>query len=239
MTSKECGNFIAECRKENELTQKDLAAKINVSDKAVSRWETGKGYPDVTSLVSLSEYFGVSVNELLSGKRLSVENIKETADENLISVFEQVQKKKEKQTAQTVLYTIVFLVILSPVLSIIFKEFFATIYKEVKTENVISAIIPTVIALILLVLGCFIRKGNLSILHSYHYKNVTDLKGYAKEMSNGISLMSILIFLYGFLSSFAHIKIVSIISAVVLFAGIIVLVVYLFKVQTKYNGSIF
>ena len=41
MTSKECGNFIAELRKENELTQKDLAAKINVSDKAVSRWETG------------------------------------------------------------------------------------------------------------------------------------------------------------------------------------------------------
>ena len=97
MTSKECGNFIAELRKENELTQKDLAAKINVSDKAVSRWETGKGYPDVTSLVSLSEYFGVSVNELLAGKRLSIENIKETADENLMFVFEQVQKKKKKQ----------------------------------------------------------------------------------------------------------------------------------------------
>ena len=166
MTSKECGNFIAELRKENELTQKDLAAKINVSDKAVSRWETGKGYPDVTSLVSLSEYFGVSVNELLAGKRLSIENIKETADENLIFVFEQVQKKKKKQIAQIALYTVVLLVVLSPVLSIIFKEFFATIYKEVKTENVISAIIPTVIALILLVVGCFIRKGNLSILHS-------------------------------------------------------------------------
>ncbi|MBQ7005598.1 MAG: helix-turn-helix domain-containing protein [Clostridia bacterium] len=239
MTSKECGNFIAELRKENKLTQKELAAKINVSDKAVSRWETGKGYPDVTSLVSLSEYFGVSVNELLAGKRLSIENIKETADENLISVFEQVQKNKRKQIAQTALYTVVFLVILSPALSIIFKEFFATIYKEVKTENVISAIIPTVIALILLVVGCFIRKGNLSILHSYHYKNVADLKGYAKEMGNGIIFMSMPIFLYGFFSLFVHIKTVSIISAVVLFSGIIGCVVYLFKVQTKYNGSLF
>lgn len=170
MTSKECGYFISELRKEKKLTQKELAEKINVSDKAVSRWETGKGYPDVISLVSLSEYFDVSVNELLAGKRLTVENIKETADENLISVFEQVQKNKKKQIAQTALYTVVFLVILSPVLSIIFIEFFATIYKEVKTENVISAIIPTVIALTLLLVGCFIRKGNLSILHSYHYK---------------------------------------------------------------------
>ena len=51
MTSKECGGFISELRKEKKLTQKELAEKINVSDKAVSRWETGKGYPDVTSLV--------------------------------------------------------------------------------------------------------------------------------------------------------------------------------------------
>ena len=239
MTSKECGNFISELRKEKKLTQKELAEKINVSDKAVSRWETGKGYPDVTSLVSLSEYFDVSVNELLAGKRLTVENIKETADKNLISVFEQVQKNKKKQITQTVLHTVVFLVILSPVLSIIFKEFFATIYKEIKTENVISAIIPTVIALILLVVGCSIRKGNLAILHSYHYKNVTDLKGYAKEMSNGIIFMSIPIFLDGFLTLFAHIKIISIVSSVLLFAGIILCVIYLFKVQTKHNGGLF
>ena len=239
MTSKECGNFISELRKEKKLTQKELAEKIIVSDKAVSRWETGKGYPDVTSLVSLSEYFGVSVYELLAGKRLSIENIKETADENLIFVFEQVQKKKKKQIAQITFYTVVLLVVLSPVLSIIFKEFFATINKEVKTENVISAIIPTVIALILLVVGCFIRKGNLSILHSYHYKNVTDLKGYAKEMGNGIIFMSTPIFLDGFLTFFAHIKIISIISSVLLFAGIIICVIYLFKVQTKYNGSLF
>ena len=239
MTSKECGGFISELRKEKKLTQKELAEKINVSDKAVSRWETGKGYPDVTSLVSLSEYFDVSVNELLAGKRLTVEDIKETADENLISVFEQVQKNKKKQIVQITLYTVVLLVVLSPVLSIVFKEFFVTIYKEVKTENVISAIIPTVIALILLVVGCFIRKGNLSILHSYHYKNVTDLKGYAKEMGNGIIFMSIPIFLDGFLTLFAHIKIISIVSSVLLFAGIIICIIHIFKVQTKYNGSLF
>ena len=102
MTSKECGNFISELRKEKKLTQKELAEKINVTDKAVSRWETGKGYPDVTSLVSLSDYFGVSANELLAGKRLAVEDIKETADENLISVIEQVQKNKKQQNHEKV-----------------------------------------------------------------------------------------------------------------------------------------
>lgn len=198
MTSKECGAFIAMLRKENELTQKELAEKINVSDKAVSRWETSKSYPDVTSLMSLSEYFEISVNELLAGKRLSVENIKETADKNIISVFEEAQKNKKKQIFQTALYTVM-----------------------------------------LLVIGCFIRKGNLSILHSYHYKNVADLKGYAKEMGNGIIFMSIPIFLDGFLTLFAHIKNISIISSVLLFAGIIICIIYIFKVQTKYNGSLF
>ena len=71
MTSKECGNFISELRKEKELTQKELAEKINVSDKAISRWETGKGYLDVTSLVSLSDYFDVAkFREEISGKRI-------------------------------------------------------------------------------------------------------------------------------------------------------------------------
>ena len=92
MTQKECGEFIALLRKESNLTQKQLAEKINVTDKAVSRWETGKGYPDVTSLVALSEFFSISVNELLSGKRISDDSVKEAADENIISVIKESRK---------------------------------------------------------------------------------------------------------------------------------------------------
>lgn len=96
MTQKECGEFIALLRKESNLTQKQLAEKINVTDKAVSRWETGKGYPDVTSLVALSEFFSISVNELLSGKRISDDSVKEAADENIISVIKESRKVKFK-----------------------------------------------------------------------------------------------------------------------------------------------
>ena len=163
MTSKECGNFIAELRKENELTQKDLAAKINVSDKAVSRWETGKGYPDVTSLVSLSEYFDVSVNELLAGKRLTVENIRETADENLISVFEQVQKNKKQQHLQVAVYTSVLIVVLLPVLIIIGKELFVSMTTQIQAENIIYAVVSTVVGIVLLIVGFLMRKGNVCI----------------------------------------------------------------------------
>ena len=239
MTSKECGNFIAELRKENELTQKDLAAKINVSDKAVSRWETGKGYPDVTSLVSLSEYFDVSVNELLAGKRLTFENIKETADENLISVFEQVQKNKKQQNLQVAVYTSVLIVVLLPVLIIIGKELFVSMSTQIQAENIISAVVSTVVGIVLLIVGFLIRKGNVSILHSYHYKNVTDIDAYSKEMGSAVMFMSIPACINGFLTLFAHIKIVSVISAVLLFTGMIICVIHIFKVQTKHNGSLF
>ena len=239
MTSKECGNFIAELRKENELTQKDLAAKINVSDKAVSRWETGKGYPDVTSLVSLSEYFDVSVNELLAGKRLTVENIRETADENLISVFEQVQKNKKQQNLQVAVYTSVLIVVLLPALIMIGKELFVSMATQIQAENIISAVVSTVVGIVLLIVGFLMRKGNVSILHSYHYKNVTDIDAYSKEMGSAVMFMSIPACINGFITLFAHIKIVSVISVVLLITGMIICVIHIFKVQTKYNGSLF
>ena len=221
MTSKECGNFISELRKEKKLTQKELAEKINVSDKAVSRWETGKGYPDVTSLVSLSEYFDVSVNELLAGKRLTVENIRETADENLISVFEQVQKNKKQQNLQVTVYTSVLIIVLLPVLIIIGKELFVSMATQIQAENIISAVVSTVVGIVLLIVGFLIRKGNVSILHSYHYKNVTDIDAYSKEMGSAVMFMSIPACINGFMTLFAHIKIVSVISAVLFFTGMI------------------
>lgn len=239
MTSKECGKFIAELRKEKELTQKELAEIINVSDKAVSRWETGKGYPDVTSLVSLSEYFGVSVNELLAGKRLTVDNIKETADENLIFVFEQVQKNKKQQNLQVAVYTTVLIVVLLPILIIIGKELFVSMATQIQAENILSAVISTIVGIVLLIVGVLIRKGNVTILHSYHYKNVADIDAYSKEIGSSIMFMCFPIFLNGLITLFSHIKIVSIIGSVLFFIGIIICTIHIFKIQVKYNGGIF
>ncbi len=111
MTSKECGEFISLLRKENNLTQKQLAEKINVTDKAVSRWETGKGYPDVTSLIALSEFFNISVNELLAGKRISDESAKEVADKNIIFVIKESRKTKFKSLITAVVTYILMCII--------------------------------------------------------------------------------------------------------------------------------
>ena len=64
------GAFILQLRQEQGLTQKQLAEKLGITDKAISRWETGKGYPDIEMLVSIGEMFSVSVNELLCGERI-------------------------------------------------------------------------------------------------------------------------------------------------------------------------
>ena len=80
MNYDDIGKFIANLRKEKNLTQKDLALKIGVTDKAVSKWERGKGCPDVSILDELSSVLGVSILEILKGKRIDEKTINEVND---------------------------------------------------------------------------------------------------------------------------------------------------------------
>ncbi len=95
MDAKITGCFIAQLRKELGLTQKELAEKLEVTDKALSRWETGKGLPDTSLLKPLAEIFGVSVGELLSGKRMDDSQIKSQADHIILESlgYEERQEK--------------------------------------------------------------------------------------------------------------------------------------------------
>lgn len=83
MDKQKTGEFIRSLRKENNITQLELAQKLSCTDKAISRWETGKGFPDVDMLLSLSEVFGVSVNEILLGERFGFSQLsaEATSDE--------------------------------------------------------------------------------------------------------------------------------------------------------------
>ena len=69
------GAAIRDLREKNHITQAELAAKLNVSDKTVSKWETGKGYPDVTLLEPIAQVFGISLTELLSGNPIDNLNV--------------------------------------------------------------------------------------------------------------------------------------------------------------------
>ena len=81
------GKFIAALRKEKSLTQEKLGEKLGVTNKTVSRWENGNYMPDVEMLSLLSEEFGVSINELISGERLAAEDFKKAADSNLVTAL--------------------------------------------------------------------------------------------------------------------------------------------------------
>lgn len=81
------GRFIALMRKEKGLTQKELADKLCISDKTVSKWETGRGMPEVSLMLPLCESLGINVNELLTGAKVPEERYKEKAEENMMNLI--------------------------------------------------------------------------------------------------------------------------------------------------------
>ena len=96
MNTDKIGNFIATARTRVELTQKELADKVGVSDKTISKWETGKSLPDISYYESLCNALGIRVNELLSGEYLSGEVYLEKAETNLVEIIRDNDFSKKK-----------------------------------------------------------------------------------------------------------------------------------------------
>lgn len=94
MNQEKTGAFIAELRKEKGLTQAQLAERFGLSNKAVSKWETGKSLPDASIMIDLCDFLGITVNELLSGERIRVEDYMEKAEETIASVVRISQEEK-------------------------------------------------------------------------------------------------------------------------------------------------
>lgn len=88
MDLKKTGTLIAELRRQKSLTQKELAAQLGVTDKAISRWETGKGFPDVSILDRLANTLGVTITEIVNGERSNPENNAGESDQAVLSALE-------------------------------------------------------------------------------------------------------------------------------------------------------
>lgn len=111
MNANDVGRFISELRKANSLTQKELAERLNVTDKAVSKWETGKCYPDIEMIEKLSDFFEVSINDILSGKLTEPQEREKEADKNIVDVMKSSRRSKSKwQTAVLILGIVVFII---------------------------------------------------------------------------------------------------------------------------------
>ena len=89
------GRFIAECRKKANLTQMQLAEKLGITDKAVSKWERGVAMPDTSIMLELCDILSISVNELLSGERINMENDNQKTEQLLLDMAKELEKKNK------------------------------------------------------------------------------------------------------------------------------------------------
>ena len=89
------GRFIADCRKKANLTQMQLAEKLSITDKAVSKWERGVAMPDTSIMLALCDILGISVNELLSGEKINMENNNQKNEQLLLDMAKELEKKNK------------------------------------------------------------------------------------------------------------------------------------------------
>ena len=106
------GKFIAECRKKNNLTQAELADKLFISDRAVSKWENGKSMPDSSIMLSLCNKLKINVNDLLHGEVVTVENYNEELEKKLIEMVKEKEAADKKLLSLEVVIGIFSVVIL-------------------------------------------------------------------------------------------------------------------------------
>lgn len=89
------GRFIAECRKKTNLTQMQLAEKLGITDKAISKWERGVAMPDTSIMLNLCDILGISVNELLNGEKIYMENSNQKNEQLLLDMAKELEKKNK------------------------------------------------------------------------------------------------------------------------------------------------
>lgn len=97
------GKFIADERKRKGYTQKQLSEKLEISDKTISKWERGNGFPEVSLLLPLCNELEITVNELLSGERVSEEDYLKKAEGNMVNLVRETQESKKKIVLSTMI----------------------------------------------------------------------------------------------------------------------------------------
>ena len=127
------GKYIAGKRKALGMTQKQLAEKLNMSDKSVSKWERGICLPDVSVYMELCEILGISINEFLAGEDIDAENVEKKSEDNIIQVMKD-SKKKQKNLKSILAVVTTFAVIMVLVLGTVF------VHKVMQPKNYITAV---------------------------------------------------------------------------------------------------
>ena len=108
MNQEKIGKFIAECRKKKKMTQNELAEKLGVTDKSISNWENGRNMPDLSLFKPLCELLNITINDLISGEKVSKDKYQEKLEENIISTINYTNKKVSEKNNFIGIILIVF-----------------------------------------------------------------------------------------------------------------------------------
>lgn len=138
------GRFIAECRKKNHLTQVQLAEKLNITDRAVSKWENGKAMPDSSIMLELCDVLKISVNDLLSGEVITVDNYNKKMESNLLEMVKQKEEADKRLLSLEILIVVFSLIILC---GVVFTVAFVTMADWLRISLII-------LGLIICIVGC-------------------------------------------------------------------------------------
>ena len=139
------GKFIAECRKKQELTQKQLAEKLNVTDRAVSKWENGRAMPDSSIMLSLCDVLKISVNDLLCGEVVSMDKYNKELEKRLL---ETIKQKEEADRRLLMLEVFIGIIAIVSQLTILGVAIFVPMADWLKAVLV-------VVAFVIFASGCF------------------------------------------------------------------------------------
>lgn len=139
------GKFIAETRKSINLTQRQLADALSISDKTVSKWECGKGLPDVSLMLPLCNILNIPVNDLLSGEKVSEADYQKKAEGNMISLMEE-NKENRKRMVQSVITGII--TIIAVVALIVIASFIS---------------LPTIIRIALIIVSAAVAAAGIAV----------------------------------------------------------------------------
>lgn len=161
MDTQKIGMFLKELRKNNHMTQEQLGEKIGVTNKTISRWETGKYMPPIECLKILSEIYQISINEILSGKKLNETDYKDEAENNIVTTLEELAVRKNK--FEKIMFIIMGITSLLAVVSMFLLPEGNSLTVDEKVKEIIAAIFIWLMALIsntLCIMTIIISKNN-------------------------------------------------------------------------------
>ena len=108
MNQEKVGKFIAECRKDKGMTQSELAEKLGVTDKSIGNWENGRNMPDLSLFKPLCDELGITINDLLSGEKISKDKYQEKFEENIVNTIDYSNKRVHRYNNLVGLLLVIF-----------------------------------------------------------------------------------------------------------------------------------